>query len=211
MKITKYGQSAILIEDYKKKRILIDPGSFCFEQITPEEFGKIDILLITHKHSDHFIPDKIKIIIQNNPGIIVLSNQEVKEILDEAELIFPSETKTIDDIKIKCISQVHGDLPNGMKKPIDIGFLIDNKLYHPGDSIYMEEKPHAEILFLPFCGKVVMDIPDAIKFAREVDAKLIIPIHYDNPAYPADPNNLVSQGKGLNIKILKNKESLVTE
>ena len=39
MKITKYPQSAILIE-YKKKRILIDPGSYCYnENFKAENWG----------------------------------------------------------------------------------------------------------------------------------------------------------------------------
>jgi len=51
MKITKYPQSAILIENYKGKRVLIDPGSYCYNKsFTPDDWGKIDILLLTHTH-----------------------------------------------------------------------------------------------------------------------------------------------------------------
>ena len=70
MKITKYGQSAILIEEYKGKRILIDPGSYLFDQVNPEDLGKIDIILITHSHYDHLTPDKVQVIINNNRKIV---------------------------------------------------------------------------------------------------------------------------------------------
>ena len=83
MKITKYGQSAILIEEYKGKRILIDPGTYMFDQINPEDLGKIDIILITHTHSDHCVPEKIQTIIDNNPAIFVLSNEEVDKIVEK--------------------------------------------------------------------------------------------------------------------------------
>jgi L-ascorbate metabolism protein UlaG (beta-lactamase superfamily) len=40
MKITKHPQSAVLIE-YKGKRILIDPGSYCYsENFKPQDWGK---------------------------------------------------------------------------------------------------------------------------------------------------------------------------
>ena len=75
MKITKYPQSAILIENHKDKKILIDPGSYCYnENFTADNWGKIDILLVTHTHSDHCLPEAIKIIKQNNPDLIIFSN-----------------------------------------------------------------------------------------------------------------------------------------
>ena len=210
MKITKYGQSAILIE-YKEKRILIDPGSYLFNQVSPEELGKIDIILITHIHSDHLVPEKVQVIVDNNPEIFVLSNLEVDKILEKAEIISPGETRTFDNVFIKCIKQKHGNLPDGREGPDNIGFLIDDKIYHPGDTIYMQDKPKAEILFVPICGTVVMDIKDAVKFSRETEAKIIIPIHYDNDKYPVDVNDFVKEAEGLNVKVLKNGESLVTE
>ena len=212
MKITKYGQSAILIENYKDKRILIDPGSYCFVDtgFAPEDFGKIDILLYTHVHSDHCVLEAAKIIKDNNPNLIIIGNSEVKDKLSglNCDSINPGETRKIEDIEIKGIKQEHGDLPSGDPKPDNIGFLIDGKFYHTGDSIYVEDKPQAEVLFVPICGTVVMDINDAVKFSKEVNAKLIIPIHYDNLKYPADPNEFVKVAEGLNVKVLKFGESI---
>ena len=214
MKITRYGQSAILIEEYKDTRILIDPGRYCYGKtgLTPSDFSKIDILLLTHKHGDHCTPEAIKILLENNPTLLILGNSEVKEKLNSANLdcdvIAPGDTHEVNGITIKGVKQIHGDLPSGDPKPENIGFLIDDKLYHTGDTIYMEEKPHADVLFVPICGKVVLDIPGAIRYAKEVQAKLIIPIHYDNPAYPVDPQNFKNAAEGLNVRILGFGESV---
>src|SRR4030042_871668 len=122
MKISKYPQSAILIEDYKNKRILIDPGDYCYnENFTAEDWGKIDILLITHTHTDHCLPDAIKIIKQNNQNLIILSNSEVKEILKNesgigSEVINSGEFKKIDDVKIMGVKSINGELPWGKQK-----------------------------------------------------------------------------------------------
>ncbi|OGZ32629.1 MAG: hypothetical protein A2V69_00915 [Candidatus Portnoybacteria bacterium RBG_13_40_8] len=214
MKISKYPQSAILIEDYKNKRILIDPGDYCYnENFTANDWGKIDILLITHIHSDHCLSEAIKTIKQNNPDLIILSNLEVKDKLKNeadinSETIKPEEERQIGDIKITGVKSIHGDLPSGKPKPDVIGFLVDDKIYHPGDTIYLKEKPKTEIVFVPICGTVVMNPREAAKFAKEVNPKLIIPIHYDSPNYPVDVSDFVNEMGGYNVRVLKNGESI---
>jgi len=214
MKTIKYPQSAILIEDYKNKRILIDPRSYCYdENFTANDWGKIDILLITHILSDHCFPEAIKIIKQNNPYLIILSNTEVKEKLKneadiDCEIIKPGEEKQIDDIRMRGVKSIHGDLPSGKPKPDVIGFLIDDKIYHPGDTIYLEEKLKVEIVFVPICGTVVMNPKEAAKFAKEINPKLTIPIHYDSPNYPIDVNDFIREMKGYNIKALENGKNI---
>jgi L-ascorbate metabolism protein UlaG (beta-lactamase superfamily) len=212
MKITKYPQSAILVE-YKHKRILIDPGSYCYnENFAAKDWGKIDILLLTHTHEDHCLPEAIKIIKQNNPNLNILSNSEVKEKLASenitCEILKPSETKQIDNIKITGIKQIHGELPSGKPKPTVIGFLIDDKIYHPGDTIYMKDKPKAEIVFVPICGTVVMNPKEAAKFSKEINPELTIPIHYDSPNYPINVNEFVKEMSGYKVRVLKNGESI---
>ena len=99
-------------------------------------------------------------------------------------------------------------MPSGKPKPDVIGFLINDKIYHPGDSIYLEEKPKAEVVFVPICGTVVMNFQEAAKFSKEINPKLTIPIHYDNPVYPVDVNDFVKEMEGYNVKVLENGESI---
>lgn len=211
MKITKYPQSAILIED-KGKRVLIDPGKFCYdEDFTPNDWGKINILLITHEHTDHCQPDAIKIIKESNPNIVILTNNSVKNILAaekiDSEVISPNEEKEIQGFIIRGIKSIHGDLPNGQPKPEVIGFLIDNKIYNPGDTIYLNEKPQADIVFPPICGTVVMNPEEAAEFSKETGAQIAIPVHYDNPVFPVDVNDF-AKALGPTAKILNNGEGI---
>lgn len=212
MKITKYPQSAILLE-YKNKRILIDPGSFCYSNnFTPDDWGKIDILLITHEHQDHFFPEAVKVIAKNNPNIKIITNKSVHDLLlqDEvqSQIILDREMIKIEDIEIMGIQSVHGAIPEVMPNPPEvIGFLIDNKFYHPGDTVDFPNKPKAEIVFVPFSGKVTLNTSEAVQFAREIGAKIAIPIHYDSPKYPVDPNDFVKEAGDLALYV-KNGESV---
>ncbi len=215
MKITKYPQSCILFE-YKNKRILIDPGKFVYSQtdIKPEDWKNIDILLLTHEHSDHAMPEAIKVIVENNNPVI-LTNKVVHDILQEqeinSEILEPGQEKVIDDIKITGVKSKHGDMtPFGKPTPDVIGFLIDDKLYHPGDSLYLDEKPYADIVCVPIGGTVVMDGKEAAKFVNEIKPKLAIPIHYSNPIYPTttDEFEKAMSDSDVKIKVLENKESI---
>ena len=214
MKITKYPQSAFVIE-YKQKKILIDPGRFCYnEDFTFEHWGDVDILLITHIHSDHFVPEAVRSISQKNANVIILTNREVKETLDELDvpcrILEPNQKVQIGDITITGVRSIHGPIPGKDELPNVIGFLIDSKVYHPGDTIYMYNKPKAEILMVPISAPVTMGIEGAAKFAKEINPKLIIPMHYDNPKYPEDPEEFVKAMEGYPVRILQNRQTIMT-
>ena len=214
MKITKYPQSCVLIEA-NGKNILIDPGKYTYEQIDmkPEDWKNIDILLLTHEHADHMMPEAIKIIAKNNNPVI-LTNKPVHDILEKegikSEILNPGQERIIENIKITGVKSKHGDLPSGNLAPEVIGFLIDDKIYHPGDTVYLKEKPYADIVFVPICGTVVMDAKEVVRFVKEIKPKLVIPIHYSSPVYPATTDEFEKEIKktNLNYKILKNKESI---
>ncbi len=219
MKITKYPQSCILINDYKGKNILIDPGKFVYEQtdMKPEDFTNIDIVLLTHEHGDHTEPETLKIIVRNNHPII-LTNQPVHDILKEkdidSEILEPGQERIIDDIKITGVRSQHGDTTKfGFPTPDVIGFLLGDKLYHPGDTIYLEEKPYADVVLVPICGTVVMDGKEAAKFVKEIKPKLAIPIHYSNDKFPTTTDEFEKEmsDSDIKFKVLKDKESIEVE
>ncbi len=139
MKITKYGQSAILVE-LKGKKILIDPGKYCYGEgrMKPEDFKNIDVILLTHTHGDHCMPEALKVIKESN-NCPILTNKEVKELLDQegidSEVLEVGQTRQFGNVVVKAVKAVHGELPSGKPKPETIGFLIDDKVYHCGDTI----------------------------------------------------------------------------
>jgi len=217
MKITKYPQACFLI-NYQGINILIDPGVYVFKQmdIKPEDFTKIDLILLTHGDPDHTDPDSLKIIQQHNKCPI-WCNKEVKEKLAQnsisVETIEYDEAKEISNIKIKAIKSVHGRIPNKDFLPQVTGFLIDDKIYHPGDTVYLDDKPYADVVLVPICGTVVMDIEEAKRFACDIKPKLLIPMHYDSPNYPGDPEEFIKAMSDcdLRIKVLDFGESIEIE
>lgn len=170
MKITKYPHSCLLIEE-QKDTILIDPGSYTYEEkaIDLSKISKIDYLLITHSHQDHMSTPLIKEITTRFPQMQIISNDNVRDLLkSEGLTISTTETK-----QIKMVEANHGPLFD-QTPPVNIKFDIYNKLTHPGDSLVFKDT--REILALPIqapWGSTVWAIDTAMKFRP----KTIIPIH----------------------------------
>ncbi|MDD5625980.1 MAG: MBL fold metallo-hydrolase [Patescibacteria group bacterium] len=217
MKITKYAQSCVLIE-LENKKILIDPGKFCYDgDFKPEDWGNIDILLLTHGHHDHCLPEAVEIICKNNQPMII-GSKWVGKILSEknipVEIFEPGQIKKLDNITITAVKANHGVNPDMPVDPEEtIGFLIQEKqsIYHCSDTLYFKEKPYADIVLVPISNDwITMGPMEATVFVKEINPKMAIPIHYDSPRHPMDPNKFLEEMKGSDIKvqILKNGESI---
>ena len=218
MKSTRFGQSCILIET-NNKRILIDPGSLLFDDSLLKKYWiDIDVLLVTHKHSDHCNVEAINEIVRN-PKTKFYTSQEVADAYSELspQIIKAGDVLDFDDIKIDVVKAVHGYIPllkGGKKINENVGYIIDdgiNRAYLTSDTICFDNDYKADVVFVPVCNHgLVMGPFEAALFARETGAKLVVPVHYDNPKHPVDLDLVKKEfeKQGLNFKILDLKESI---
>lgn len=216
MKITKHAQSCLLVETGGTK-ILVDPGTFVFgdEGLKPEDFTDIDILIFTHEHPDHFDIENVKkIIAQNHPD--VLGTHAVAEALKDiskVNIISAGFQHKFSGFSIEGYPSKHGPLTNGNVPPPVSGVVIDdgeNRLYAPGDTIFLDQSARADIVAVPICGKVVMDVETAKAEVLKLNPKIVFPYHYDNPTFPVDVADfaLAMQSTPVETKILNWSESI---
>jgi len=68
MKISKHIHSCLLVED-EGKTILIDPGKYSYDEkaLNVVSLEKLDMIAITHQHSDHMYIPLIKEIVAMFP------------------------------------------------------------------------------------------------------------------------------------------------
>jgi L-ascorbate metabolism protein UlaG (beta-lactamase superfamily) len=214
MKLTKYAQSCFLVETEGKK-ILIDCGDMVNEEIV-NNFRDIDVLLFTHTHNDHCYMDYVKKIFENsNP--LIFGNDEIVEKLNEFDVTVVKEgdVNEFDNIKIETTKAVHGYwfLMKDKPLPKPNGFIIrdsTSSVYHCSDTIAFYPQYQADIVLVPICGHGVVMEPDiAVEFCLEMNAKLAVPMHYDNDKHPLGTERFetYSKEKGLNYKVLNNGES----
>lgn len=173
MKITRYNQSCLLIED-GGVRVLIDPSGQEKQRLS--EVGQLDAVLYTHEHSDHFEPDMAADF--SKQGITVYANASTAQKINaDKTQVSDGQELDVKGMKIKAIELPHCLMPNGGDGPQNTGYLINGKLFHPGDGKELADFS-VDCLALPLTGPD-LSMKDSLMFAKQVSAKDVIPIHYD--------------------------------
>lgn len=195
MKITKYPQSNFLIEENGKK-ILIDPGNFTFEKYSVDDFPTLDGVLITHQHPDHLDKKAVKAL--RGLGIPVYGNSDVASVLGEnsVEMSVVESNKEFQaaGFTIKPLDLPHCKMLDGSPGPPNTGFVINGTFFHPGDGIELA-RLKVENAAIPIAGPTI-DYDRAWKLAKSLQAKRVIPMHYSNPRFPADPHEFKGKNPG---------------
>ena len=218
MKITKFPQSCLLIET-KEKKILIDPGTLKYKEEYFAVWNTADIVLVTHKHPDHYNTEVLKKLDKN---IKIYSTEEVQNVDKSIPIQIVKENDVIElgDVKIEVVHAIHGYQPllKGDKEVYEnVGYIIDdgeNRLYATSDTICFKNDYKADILAIPVTGHgLTMSAFEAALYAKEVGAVLTLPIHMDNPAFPPDFKFIEEMFEKYEVEyeILENDETMEVE
>ena len=173
MKVKKIGHCCLVVET-NGLRIMTDPGSFSTEQT---EERNIDIVLITHEHGDHIHIESLKKVLGNNPSCKIITNSAVKKLLDAENISCQILEENELDIGVKIFAKTcpHADIYDGVTPVQNTGYMIDNKLFYPGDAWLLVDRP-VEILALPVAGPW-SKIRDAVDYGLRVNPKYAFPVH----------------------------------
>ncbi len=202
MKITRYFQSCLLVEE-GSTRILIDPSNHEVNDIG--KFGRLDAVLFTHEHSDHFDAGLARTFVEE--GIApVYANESTARLINASKTVVRNKDKfEVNGVKVEVHELPHCLMWDGNEGPQNVGYLIGGRLFHPGDGKDLD-KLSVEILAWPINGPD-LSILDAMNFAKQLSAKTLIPIHYDylggNPEVVAG----IASGLGFASRVLAHGES----
>ncbi len=177
MKVTKYPQSCLLIEK-DGKRLLIDPGSFVSASMKPEDLLPLDVILITHEHSDHVDPGLLKnLTLAGN--IPVIANRSTKNLLGEVvtNIMVDQEELVVAGFRITARELAHCLMLDGSPGPDNTGYVIDGVFFHPGDGKEIDNLT-VETAAIPIFGPDI-SLKDAYDFSKSLACKKVIPIHND--------------------------------
>lgn len=175
MTITKYGHCCLLIE-VAGKRILTDPGRFSTAQ---NELTNIDLILITHEHSDHFHTESVHAILANNPNAKIITNTSVGKLLAELgvtyEVVEGRDSAESNGVSIEAFDGEHVEIVKDYGLVQNTGYFINNELFYPGDA-YTEPGKPVRVLALPIAGPWCK-VSDAISYALAVAPEHAFPVH----------------------------------
>jgi L-ascorbate metabolism protein UlaG (beta-lactamase superfamily) len=174
MKVTRYFQSCLLIEE-GAARILVDPSGQEKDRLA--DFGKLDAILYTHEHSDHFDAEMAQDFVEQGVAPVYANASTAKLIKASKTEVADGQEFEINGLKIKTIELPHCLMVDGSEGPQNTGYLFNEKLFHPGDGKELKGLS-VDTLAMPLAGPDI-SLKDAYAFTLQVSAKQVIPIHYD--------------------------------
>lgn len=125
MKITRRFHSCVEISD-GTTTFVIDPGSF----EVPENLSEMDAILITHVHPDHVHAESVE-----KAGVPIYGPAELANLIDvDYTVVNDGDSITLGDITVEVTENPHATIINSKDLPENLGFLIDGRVLHPGDS-----------------------------------------------------------------------------
>ncbi len=218
MKITKYNQSCLLIES-EGGRVLVDPGDKEYNsELVEKEWVNIDGILVTHKHTDHIELGAIDKILTRDKAILHTS-KEVKEKhkLKSCHVVAAEDVFKIGNLNIEVTYALHGYLPKmrGNEVLENIGFIIKDsktRLYITSDTIGFPNNYKCDVICMPFNGGgLTLGVYDGALFAKETEAKLVIPVHTEHPILKVDIDEVQAKLKeeGMECQYLEVFESII--
>ncbi|WP_439425922.1 metal-dependent hydrolase [Oenococcus alcoholitolerans] len=224
MKITYFGHSAFQIKT-GNTTILIDPfiNDNPFTKVRSEDLDP-DFIILTHAHFDH-VGDAFEI--SRRTGATIITQTDFAEYINDhlpeakgarAQGVNFGGTFYAEDFSAKMYPAWHTDALDfkGNLMPVGLaaGFAltIENKLiYDTGDTGLFSDlklvalKKPVDLALICIGGHFTMDADDAVIAADYLQAKKVIPIHYNTfPPIKADPQEFVGKlndGVGLLPKV----------
>ncbi len=211
MKLTKYMHACLVLEE-QGKRLVIDPGSYS------GEFGGADnvfAVVVTHVHPDHFSPQNLEAILAKNPDAKLFTTEEVKAQFKKPGIATPKagEKVTVGPFALEFFGGQHALIHSLKPAAQNIGLMINDTLYYPGDSLTLPERP-VKVLALP-SNAPWMKMSETIEYLQRVKpSAFFFPTHnallsdYGHEAYEAIWLNNATEAYNLKLNILKPGDSV---
>lgn len=176
MKMTKFAHACVVLEK-GSSHLVIDPGTFASN--AADLVANTQTILITHEHFDHFDEVTIAAALKARPELKVYGPRSVIEKLsahpDQLIAVKEGDRFQVGEFDVAVFGEDHAIVHSDIPLVANVGYFIDERLFHPGDS-YFVPPVAVEALLLPTSGPWTKT-GEAVDYIRKVNPKLLIQIH----------------------------------
>jgi L-ascorbate metabolism protein UlaG (beta-lactamase superfamily) len=175
MQLTKYRHSCVRFDD-GDRTLVIDPGAF--SDLDPALDGA-DAVLITHEHFDHLDVERVRAAATADPRLRIWAPASVATTLaglgEQVVAVAAGESFEAAGFSIRTFGGQHALIHPLIPILANVGYLVDETVYHPGDSFVVPTAPVSTLL-LPSMAPWAK-LSEVIDFAVAVRAPYAYPIH----------------------------------
>ncbi len=176
MKLTKHNHACVAFEK-EGSSFVIDPGAF--SQDAAEIIAAAEAILITHEHFDHVHEAAISEALAARPDLKVYAPASLAGTFgahaDQFTAVSAGDELKVAGFTIAVHGTTHAAIHPDIPTIPNVGYLIDETVYHPGDAYYVPEAS-VPTLLLPTSGPW-MKIGEAADYVRAVRPERTVQIH----------------------------------
>ncbi len=165
MRITKFTHSCVRIET-GDAALVIDPGIWS----EPTALERCDAVLVTHQHSDH-------IDVRHLAGLNLPVYAPAGAAIDDLDFVAvsPGQTFTAAGVPVRAVGGNHARVYGDALPCPNVGYILGEGLYHPGDALHVPEEP-VRTLLVPMQASW-LKLAEAIDFVRALAPERCFGIH----------------------------------
>ncbi len=174
MRVTKHEHAALRVDDHGQT-LLIDPGSFT---LPLNDLSRLVGIVLTHEHPDHWTPEHLDRILRDAPGTPIFAPEGVARAAADYDItvVAPGDTVTAGDFTLRFFGGVHAEIHSSIPLMDNVGVLVDDELYYPGDSYAVPEGVEVGTLAAPL-GAPWLKIGDAMDYVLAVKPRRAFGTH----------------------------------
>ncbi|MFC4149659.1 MBL fold metallo-hydrolase [Micromonospora mangrovi] len=168
MQLTKWTHACVRIEQ-DGRVLVIDPGTWS----EPAALIGADAVLITHEHTDH-----VDVLRLAGLGVPVFAPRGARLPGPVPLAVTPvaaGDRFTAAGFTVSAVGGRHALIHAGEPDCVNLGYLVGDAVYHPGDSLHHPDQP-VDTLLLPAQASW-LKLTEAIDFALALDPRRVFPIH----------------------------------
>ncbi|MBV1849126.1 MBL fold metallo-hydrolase [Catellatospora tritici] len=177
MRVTKYSHSCLRIE-HDDAVVVIDPGVWSESE---KALDGVDAVLITHEHADHVDADQLAEALAKRPSAQIYAHPDVVDKFaaqweGAAVPVTSGHAFTAATVLVKAYGGWHAVIHPDIPRVPNLGFLVNETLYHPGDSFDVPADANVRTLFVPVSGPW-LKLSESIDFVRAVQPQQAYALH----------------------------------
>lgn len=135
MELTKYAHSCVRLVEGNQS-LVIDPGNL---GDAAEALTGVHQVLVTHEHPDHVDVDSLLAQADADPDLRVWAPASVAQLLsalgDRVVSVEPNATVQIGEFEVRTFGGQHALIHPQIPLVANVGYLVNETVYHPGDSL----------------------------------------------------------------------------